>query len=97
VYDLVDNSSCMLTIQVCVVGVPDPEGGGHVPRAFCVILQEWVCTPEEIQDFTNCKYKSCLAMRFLFLRGFENELIFVFRKTNFQAINIYEEEFTFFQ
>ncbi|XP_021963052.2 4-coumarate--CoA ligase 1-like [Folsomia candida] len=39
--------------EVCVVGVVDPDGGGYIPRAFCVILEDFQCTEEEVVEFAN--------------------------------------------
>lgn len=40
--------------EVCVVGIPDPAGGGDIPRAFITVKGNPPTTiTEEIQRFTN--------------------------------------------
>ncbi|CAL8089695.1 unnamed protein product [Orchesella dallaii] len=42
--------------EVCVVGIPDPEGGGHTPRAFITVKGDPSQTiAEEIKKFANDK------------------------------------------
>lgn len=39
--------------EVCVVAIPDLDGGGHIPRAFCVPVKDHDVTTNEILDYTN--------------------------------------------
>ena len=42
--------------EVCVIGVPDPYGGDHIPRAFVTIKSETgrrTATAREIEEFAN--------------------------------------------
>lgn len=39
--------------EVCVIGILDPDGLGHLPRAVCIPVPEATVTPEEIQEYTN--------------------------------------------
>ncbi|XP_035702466.1 probable 4-coumarate--CoA ligase 3 [Folsomia candida] len=41
--------------EVCVVGVSDPDGGGYIPRAFCVILPDFQCSEQEVLEFANSR------------------------------------------
>ena len=38
--------------EVCVIGIPDPDGGGHIPRA-CVTVNSDEVTTDDILEFAN--------------------------------------------
>jgi len=46
--------------EVCVIGVHDPDGGGHVPRAFVTIKHDYAgknngSIAKEILEYANGK------------------------------------------
>ena len=86
--------------EVCVVGVPDPTGGGDVPRAFITVKGNPPKTiTEEIQKFANgLKYNMYLFnnLKVNANRDKINCLVCINIQINYQTTNIFAEVYSLF-